>query len=191
MSNDGWAFPHLNSVIDEQTFDKNLEKSEQRDERDRKIIELENLLNQKNEEIIKLNQTIQFLEGEHSESEGRLIALTEKIHHLIPGIKMQLTQIVIEMVKKISKKVLKHELSSNHEVMTALIKIYMDEFEKNELIEIEVSEQDYAKLNHIQFDTKAKWSVNAELKAGDIIVNSQLSAIRLVVNDLIDNMTSE
>lgn len=189
--NNGWAFPSIDGVIDEQTFDKNIEKSEKRDERDKKMIELENELNQKNEEIIRLNNRVKLLENQHSESEHRLITLTEKIHQIVPEIKLQLTQLVIEMVKKVSKKVLKHELASNHEVMTALIKVYMDEFEKNELIEIEVSEEDYSKLNHIQFDTKAKWSVNTDLKSGDMIVNSQLSAIRLVINDVIENMTSE
>lgn len=187
----GWAFPDLDSVIDEATFDQSIAKAPVLDDRDRRLIELENVLGQKNEEIIRLTQVISQLKHEKSEDAARLIALTESIHEVIPVMKNQLVALVSEMVNKISYKVIKHELTNNSEIMPSLINAYIKELGESELIEIEVGSEDYEKLNHIQFDTKAKWRVNPSLSCGDMIVNSEISAIRVKLNEVVEKITSE
>lgn len=186
-----WAFPSLEGGVDEKTFDRNIDKRNELDERDKRLIELENMLNSKNEELVHLRGELLKIESLKSEHENQLITITNAIHNIIPDIKAQIASLIVEMVNKISVKVLRHEIDSNHQIMTSLIQGYITELEKNELVKIEVGPDDYERLNQIQFDTKAKWSVNPDMKKGDVIVHSEVSAIRLVLNDMIDQITGE
>lgn len=187
----GWTFPDLNSVVDEKSFDKTINKSPEIDERDKRLFEMENLLNDKNAEIIKLNQIIHRISEQKSEEAARLVSLTEAIHGIIPDIQNELVTLISEMVNKVSHKVLQRTLSNDNELLPNLIKALMTELGQSELIQIEVSEADYQKFNHIQFDTKAKWRVNPHLQAGDVIVTSEIAGIRMVLNDVINRLTRE
>lgn len=187
----GWTFPDLNSVIDEKSFDKGIRVKPEIDERDKRLFEMENVLNEKNAEIIKLNQTIHRLSEQKSDDAARLIALTEAIHGIIPEIQSELVTLISEMVNKVSHKVLQRALSNDDNLLPSLIKALISELGQSELIQIEVSEPDYQKFNHIQFDTKAKWRVNPNLQAGDVIVTSEIAGIRLVLNDVINRLTRE
>lgn len=187
----GWTFPDLNSVIDEKSFDRGIRIKPEIDERDKRLFEMENLLNEKNAEIIKLNQALHRLSQEKSDDSARLVALTQAIHAIIPDIQSELVTLISEMVNKISHKVLQRTLSNDDSLLPNLIKALISELGQSELIQIEVSDSDYQKFNRIQFDTKAKWRVNPHLQAGDVIVTSEIAGIRLVLNDVINRLTRE
>lgn len=190
-SNNGWAFPDLNSIIDDAKFDEDQHAAPELDEKDKRLLELEACLTIKNEEIIRLTNQLTQLKETKSEEADRLIALTKSIHDLIPHIKNEIIGLVSEMVSKISHKVIQREVVGNQQLMMDLIKAYVLELGKAELIQIEVSPSDYEKMKQLPFDTKAKWSVNPEFQPGDIVVTSEIAGIRLVLNDLINRMVSE
>lgn len=190
-SNNGWAFPDLNSIIDDASLDQNQCAAPELDERDKRLLELEACLTSKNQEIIRLTNQLTQLNEAKSEEADRLIALTTSIHNLIPQLKNEIISLVSEMVSKISHKVIQREVVGNQQLMMDLIKAYVLELGKSELIQIEVSPVDYEKMKQLPFDTKAKWSVNAHLQPGDIVVTSEIAGIRLVLNELINRMVSE
>ena len=190
-SNNGWAFPDLNSIIEGVTFDENQRAAPELDEKDKRLLELEACLIKKNEEIVRLTNQLTQLNEAKSEEADRLIELTKAIHELIPHIKNEIISLVSEMVSKISHKVIQREVVGNQQLMMDLIKAYVLELGKAELIQIEVSPTDYEKMKLLPFDTKAKWSVNPAFQPGDIVVTSEIAGIRLVLNDLINRMVSE
>lgn len=189
-SNNGWAFPDLNSLIEESNVSADANKTPELDEKDRRVIELENCLREKNEEIVSLTKQLTQLQATKAEEADRLIELTKAIHNIIPLVEAEIIDLVSEMVNKISHKVLQREIVGNQSLMMELIQAYVNELGKTELIQIEVNPTDYERMKQLPFDTKAKWSVNPKLDPGDVIVTSEVSGIRLVLNDLIHRMVS-
>lgn len=189
-SNNGWAFPDLNSLVEGATFNAEAERTPELDEKDRRVIELENSIREKNEEIVSLTKQLTQLQAQKSEEADRLIELTKAVHEIIPVVKSEIVDLVSEMVNKISHKVLQREIVGNQALMMDLIQAYIAELGQSELIQIEVNPIDYERMKQLPFDTKAKWSVNPKLEPGDVIVTSEVSGIRLVLNDLIHRMVS-
>lgn len=190
-TSNGWAFPDLNSIVDDANFNEKENRVPELDEKDKRLLELEACLTEKNQEIVRLTNELTQLNEAKSEEADRLIALTKSIHDIIPLIKTEIISLVSEMVGKISHKVIQREVVTNQQLMMDLIHAYMLELGKAELIQIEVSPSDYEKMKQLPFDTKAKWQVNAELQPGDILVTSEIAGIRFVLNDLIHRMVSE
>lgn len=189
-SNNGWAFPDLNSIVEGSTFNAEANHTPELDEKDRRVIELENVLREKNEEIVSLTNQLTKLQAQKSEEAARLIELTKAVHDIIPVVKSEIIDLVTEMVSKISHKVLQREIVGNQALMMELIQAYVTELGQSELIQIEVNPTDYERMQQLPFDTKAKWSVNPKLEPGDVIVTSEVSGIRLVLNDIIHRMVS-
>jgi flagellar biosynthesis/type III secretory pathway protein FliH len=190
-TSNGWAFPDLNSIMDDANFSEKESRAPELDEKDKRLLELEACLTAKNQEIVQLTNELTKLNEAKSEEADRLIALTQSIHNIIPLIKTEIIHLVSDMVGKISHKVIQREVTTNQQLMMDLIHAYVLELGKAELIQIEVSPSDYEKMKQLPFDTKAKWQVNAELQPGDILVTSEIAGIRLVLNDLINRMVSE
>jgi flagellar biosynthesis/type III secretory pathway protein FliH len=190
-TSNGWAFPDLNSIIDDANLDEKQNIAPELDEKDKRLLELETCLTAKNQDIIRLTNELAALNQAKSEEADRLIALTQSIHDIIPRIQNEIVSLVSDMVAKISHKVIQREVTMNQQLMMDLIQAYVLELGKAELIQIEVSPSDYEKMKQLPFDTKAKWQVNAELQPGDMVVTSEIAGIRLVLNDLIHRMVSE
>lgn len=189
-SNNGWAFPDLNSIVEASCLNAEASRAPELDEKDRRLIELESILREKNEEIVSLTKQLAQLQALKSEEADRLIELTKAVHDIIPLVKSEIVDLVSDMVKKISHKVLQREMVSHETLMMELIQAYINELGQSELIQIEVNPTDYERMKQLPFDTKAKWNVNPKLEPGDVIVTSEVSGIRLVLDDLIHRMVS-
>lgn len=187
----GWTFPDLNEILEPNGFDKVMTKNATLDENDRRLLELEKLVEDKSNEILQLQQHIHEIKNIKIEEEQRLIQLTHAIHNMIPALNAEIMTLVSDMVKKISHKVIQREIADDHAIMKKLIEDFITELGKSELIQIEVSQSDYEKLGQLPFDTKGKWCVNNQLSAGDVIVKNEVAGIRLKVEEAIKRLLSD
>lgn len=187
----GWTFPDLNEIIEPTSFDQVVATHPDLDESDKRLLELEKLVQDKSNEIQALQQHLNEIKSLKSEEEQRLIQLTHAIHSMIPTLNAEITSLVSDMVKKIAHKVIQQEIANDHVIMKKLIEDFIEELGKSELIQIEVSQSDYEKLGQLPFDTKGKWRVNNQLNTGDVIVTNEIAGIRLKVEEAIKRLLSD
>lgn len=127
--------------------------------------------------------------AEHENKMSVIVKIIEKIRNPLSIIDDEMTDIIIDMVKQISKKIILKEIELDKKVINDVIddlKSYIPSH--NQIISIAVSDGDYARLNVEQHHLKDFLTANSSLNVGDVIVKSNYTEVRAMVDDRINQI---
>ena len=176
---DSWSFPCV-EVVEKETHSS-------QDETVTKQRENEFIAQQ-----IALTNELEILKCEYSEKLNLVNQILTKFENPMLVFDAELAQILQDIIKKIVKNIIHKEIKKTPNLLNGMI----EEIEKlihqeNGLVTVSLSETDYKRF---VFDNKlpnASIHINSKLRGGDIIVKSNFTEVRAILNARLDRIIKD
>ena len=184
---DVWSFPDLHNDISglsliEREFIKKEAVLQQ------KIDELMLFLNEKDHKIEEANNLILHYKEELKIQSHVLKSAVDEIHSIIPELGQYMLTFMDDLVKMITKKVIMKEVKADIGLLLNVINNFIKRFEENELIQINLSPNSFARLSTLELPANVKYRINPDLEDTDVIVSTDSSAFRMIVDDVLTHL---
>lgn len=138
-----------------------------------------------NEEAISLS----YVKKEYEEKISHLNELLAKLKNPISILDEEIIDLMQDIVKKVVKKIIHHEVSQDPHLIKEMIEELCGALdEKNGMVEVAISSDDYANMIDEEFKESLQLHQLDSLKSGDIIIKSNFTEIRALLNDRIEQL---
>lgn len=174
-----WSFPDLDLLMKAQQLNGAIEearKSQLEEELERRL-HLEELARQEIENLkIEYLIKIQLINN-----------ILKKVENPVSILDDEFIDIIQDLIKKAVKNIIHKEIKSNSKIMTKMIAELKSSIKsKDGMLSVSLSENDYKRLNEKENRPSMQITVNPVLQDGDVIIKSNSTEIRAILNDRID-----
>lgn len=181
-----WAFPDVDSISNDD--DGNLSVIE--NEMDSEVLNQSESLESDNQEVSLIsNNEIETIKAELAAKIGILNTIIKKLKYPMSIVDDELIEILLEIIKKVVTKLIHREINSDANLMNQMISELTSLIQtKDGMVTIYTSAQDYQRLNNDNVPPLNLICVDDALKEGDILIKSNTSEVRAMLNERIDNL---
>jgi flagellar biosynthesis/type III secretory pathway protein FliH len=194
-----WIFPELETETSSEedheltVAREELEKSsihKESNEEDNEEVNKEEDSHEYTNEVSLINAIeIENIKTEYHEKIGVINTIIEKLKYPMSIIDDQLIEMVIDIIKKVVMKIIHKEIQGDPSIINNMIKELTSIVNaKDGMVSIYLSQDDYQHLTKTEGMQEKTVSVDNTLKKGDIIVKSNFSEVRALMNERIDHL---
>lgn len=187
-----WSFPDVNIPGEtNQEFNPIMEQldkiinpeEEKKNSEEKKMFEAERL------EIENLKKQYEMLKDEYEAKLQMVSQIVEKLKTPMVIIDDEIVVIMNDIIRQSIKKIIHKELNTDPQLILNIVnelKSYLQN--QKQIMNIYLSENDFKKLDIEKNNLQEIISINNELSDGDIIIKSNATEIRAILNDMIDKL---
>lgn len=180
-----WTFPDV--CLETKTNDEQNELY--LDTQNKKQIEQNKEITEANLAIIALKNELQETKIEYAKKMNLLNDIHNQLENALSILDNELIDLIQDIIKKSVKKIIYKEIKSDSKLLLKIISELKSSINaQNGLVNVSVSAVDYERLKDENSNPMMIVSENSLLKEGDIIIKSNFTEIRSILNDRIDKM---
>lgn len=144
---------------------------------------------QQAEKIVELEQMINTLQAEKMQCNEVLNTLTKKMSSIANMIDEEMLELINEIIKKITYKMIGHEVKSDPGLLTTMIQEMKTLLNDQQgVINIFISANDHQLIHDAVHDANEVIKIDPALSSGDIIIKSKYTEVRGLLMDRIDQL---
>lgn len=147
---------------------------------------------QQDAEITRQKEEIEKLKNEYEAKIVLINSLLAKLENPLAEIDKEIVEMLRLVIKKTVKKLIYKEIKTDKTLMNKVIAELEDLIQsKNGMVTIYLSEADYKRINQEKIPAVKNIKVDTSLNVGDVIVNSNTTEIRAILNERINQLIGE
>ncbi|MEO8400368.1 MAG: FliH/SctL family protein [Gammaproteobacteria bacterium] len=182
-----WSFPTVD-VLKKNSYQITLNT------KDENVLTQDDLKNlqieiQKNKEILNAKAEIENLKIDVEKKMELINSLLKKFEYPLASIDKEIVELIEYIIKKSVKNIIYKEMKSDARLVNRVIKELSQLIHsQNGLITVYLSEIDYKKMSMEASDEKVVLKINPALTEGDMILKSNYTEIRAILDDRINQL---
>lgn len=140
------------------------------------------------EKLIAFNE-LENLKQEYNAKLAMLSTILNKLKYPISIIDDELIEIMMDLVKKVTKKIIYKEIKQDEEIIVRMFKELTGMVDdKESAVNVYLSAADYNRLDIAEHHPNALAHIDESLAEGDMIVKSHFTEVRALMNERIEGL---
>ncbi len=181
-----WAFPEVELTLEQTIDNKHQDLSVPANQIPAESKQEEAKVSQ--EKAIAFDE-VEKLKQEYNAKLTILSTILNKLKYPISIIDDELIEIMMDLVKKVTKKIIYKEIKQDEEVIVRMFKELTGMVDvKESAVNVYLSAADYNRLNMDEHHPNALAHIDESLAEGDMIVKSHFTEVRALMNERIEGL---